>query len=114
VATYEQVLDALGDGTRRQIVDVLRGGPETVGRIAEQVGVSRPAVSQHLRVLQDCHVVDYTRVGTRHVYRVDPAGVRDLRDWLDGFWDGVLDQFARHATEGAVQRRPSSKRSGKG
>ena len=114
MATYEAVLDALGDRTRRQIVEVLRGGPETVGDIAARVGVSRPAVSQHLRVLQACQVVDYTSVGTRHVYRVDPAGIRDLRSWLDGFWDAVLDQFARYAAEDAAKERPSSPPLGKG
>ena len=114
VATYEAVLDALGDRTRRQIVKVLRGGPVTVGEIAEQVGVSRPAVSQHLRVLQASRLVDYTPVGTRHVYRVDPAGVRDLRVWLDGFWDAVLGQFAQYAAEDAAKDRPSAQVNRKG
>jgi DNA-binding transcriptional ArsR family regulator len=102
VATYESVLDALGDRTRRQIVQVLRGGPVAVGELAARLPVSRPAISQHLKVLQACELVAYEPVGTRHVYRLDPAGVRELRAWLDDFWDGALGQFARYAAEQAA------------
>jgi DNA-binding transcriptional ArsR family regulator len=93
----------MGDGTRRKIVNVLRGGPTTVGDVAERVGVSRPAVSQHLRVLHACQLVDYQSIGTRHLYRLDPTGVRDLRAWLDDFWDTVLNQFAQYAAEQAAK-----------
>jgi DNA-binding transcriptional ArsR family regulator len=99
VATYELVLDALGDRTRRQIVEVLRAGPAAVGDLAERIPVSRPAISQHLRVLRACQLVDYESIGTRNVYRLDPAGIREVRVWLDGFWDTVLDQFAQYAAE---------------
>jgi DNA-binding transcriptional ArsR family regulator len=99
VVTYESVLDALGDRTRRQIVQVLRAGPAAVGELAERLPVSRPAISQHLKVLQACQLVAYEPVGTRHLYRLDPAGVRELRAWLDDFWDGALGQFARFAAE---------------
>jgi DNA-binding transcriptional ArsR family regulator len=102
VATYELVLDALGDRTRRQIVQVLRAGPVAVGQLAERIPVSRPAISQHLKVLQACQLVDYESVGTRHLYRLDPTGVRELRAWLDDFWDGALGQFARFAAEQAA------------
>jgi DNA-binding transcriptional ArsR family regulator len=108
VATYERVLDALGDRTRRQIVQVLRAGPVAVGELAERIPVSRPAISQHLRVLQACQLVDYESVGTRHLYRLDPAGIRELRAWLDDFWDGALSQFARYAAGQAAIEAASS------
>ena len=106
MVTYESVLDALGDRTRRQIVQVLRGGPVAVGELAERLPVSRPAISQHLKVLQACKLVAYEPIGTRHMYRLDPAGVRELRAWLDDFWDGALAQFARFAAEQAVSEPP--------
>jgi DNA-binding transcriptional ArsR family regulator len=108
VATYEQVLDALGDRTRRQIVHVLRRGPVAVGDLAEHIPISRPAISQHLKVLHACQLVDYESIGTRHVYRLDPAGVREVRAWLEDFWDVVLNQFAQHAAEQAATRPSSS------
>jgi DNA-binding transcriptional ArsR family regulator len=107
VTTYEMVLDALGDRTRRQIVQVLRGGPVAVGELSTRIPVSRPAISQHLKVLQACQLVDYESVGTRHLYRLDPTGVRELRAWLDDFWDGALGQFARYAAaQAAVESSP--------
>lgn len=99
MATYEAVLDALGDRTRRQIVQVLRSGPVAVGELAQRIPVSRPAISQHLRVLHACQLVEFESIGTRNVYRLDPAGVQAVRTWLDGFWDTVLDQFAQYAAE---------------
>ena len=107
MVTYESVLDALGDRTRRQIVQVLRDGPVAVGELAELLPVSRPAISQHLKVLQACQLVDYQSVGTRHLYRLDPAGLRELRAWLDDFWDGALSQFARYAADQAANEPPS-------
>ena len=92
--TYEAVLDALGDRTRRQIVHRLRAGPSSVGELAAALPVSRPAVSQHLTVLRRSGLVRYEELGTRNVYRLDPAGLRDLRAWLDGFWETALDRFA--------------------
>ena len=97
------VLDALGDRTRRQIVRVLRGGPVAVGELSARIPVSRPAISQHLKVLQACQLVEYEAVGTRHLYRLDPTGVGELRAWLDDFWDGALGQFARYAAEQAAR-----------
>ena len=107
--TYELVLDALGDRTRRQIVRVLRDGPVAVGELAQRIPVSRPAISQHLKVLQACQLVGYQSVGTRHLYRLDPAGVRELRTWLDDFWGGALGQFARYAAEQAAAEPPASR-----
>jgi DNA-binding transcriptional ArsR family regulator len=86
-------LDALGDPTRRQIFELLRGGPSSVGELAARLPVSRPAVSQHLRVLEDVGLVTHRRNGTRHLYELDSAGVRVLRDWVDGFWDEALARF---------------------
>jgi len=113
VVTYEAALDALGDRTRRLIVQELRAGPVAVGDLAARVPVSRPAISQHLRVLQACQLVDYDAHGTRHVYRLDPTGLRALRAWLDDYWGGALEQFAAYAADQAgVKKGPSSKRAG--
>jgi DNA-binding transcriptional ArsR family regulator len=95
----------LGDKTRRQIVACLRRRPASVGEIAAQVPVSRPAVSQHLRVLRDCELVSSEMVGTRNIYQLQPAGLESLRHWLDDYWGAVLDRFADHVeTESASER----------
>ncbi len=99
VATYEAVLDALGDRTRRQILVCLKSGPAAVGELAEQLPVSRPAISQHLGVLRRSDLVTFTAQGTRNVYRLDPAGLESLRSWLDDFWTDVLGSFAAHVTQ---------------
>jgi len=75
-------------------------GPAPVGEIAEQLPVSRPAVSQHLRVLEGAGLVTCTKSGTRHLYVVAPAGLAEVRLWLDGFWDDALARFKR-AAEGS-------------
>ena len=92
--TYESVLDALGDRTRRQIVERLRCGPCSVGELAAILPVSRPAVSQHLTVLRRSGLVSYEERGTRNVYRLDPAGLDGLRAWLDSFWQTALVSYA--------------------
>jgi DNA-binding transcriptional ArsR family regulator len=94
VETYEAVLEALGDRTRRQIVHRLRAGPSSVGELAAALPVSRPAVSQHLTVLRRSGLVRYEELGTRNVYRLDPAGLTELRTWLDSFWETALDRYA--------------------
>jgi DNA-binding transcriptional ArsR family regulator len=86
-------LDALGDPTRRQVFELLRGGPRSVGELAAGLPVSRPAVSQHLRVLEEAGLVSHWREGTRHVYELDRAGVAELRSWVDGFWEEALARF---------------------
>jgi DNA-binding transcriptional ArsR family regulator len=93
VHTNGHPLDALGDRTRRQVFELLRGGPRSVGELAEELPVSRPAVSQHLRVLEDAGLVVHTKAGTRHLYELDSAGVAVLRDWVDGFWNEALARF---------------------
>ena len=91
------VLDALGDPTRRQIFESLRGGPRSVGELAAGVPVSRPAVSQHLRVLKQAGLVRDSRDGTRRLYRIDGGALASLRDYFDGFWGDALDRFAAEA-----------------
>ena len=86
-------LDALGDPTRRQIFELLRSGPRSVGDLAHDLPVSRPAVSQHLRVLEEARLVTHRKNGTRHLYELDSAGVGVLRDWVDGFWNEALARF---------------------
>jgi DNA-binding transcriptional ArsR family regulator len=99
VQTYQHPLDALGDPTRRQIFELLRSGPRSVGELAAGLPVSRPAVSQHLRVLEDVGLVSHRRSGTRHLYELDSAGVGVLRDWVDGFWSEALARFKAVAEE---------------
>jgi DNA-binding transcriptional ArsR family regulator len=99
VETYEAVLEALGDRTRRQIVQHLRAGPASVGELAAALPVSRPAVSQHLTVLRRSGLVSYSELGTRNVYRLNPAGLSELRAWLDDFWETALDRYAERVRE---------------
>jgi DNA-binding transcriptional ArsR family regulator len=91
--TYALAMDALGDGTRRQILERLRRGPMAVGELAAELPVSRPAVSQHLRVLKGAGLVTERRNGTRHLYRVDTAGLAEVRDYFERFWADVLTAF---------------------
>jgi len=99
----DAVLDALGDPTRRRVLQLVRDtGPAAVGAIAAELPVSRPAVSQHLRVLEGAGLVTSERQGTRHLYAVQPDGLAVLRLWLDGFWDDALARFKR-AAEGSEQ-----------
>lgn len=105
MATYH-VLDALGDPTRRQILERLGRAPAPVGALSAQLPVSRPAVSQHLRVLEECGLVAHDSVGTRNIYRVAPDGLVALRQWLDQFWGAALDSFADHAEQDHASRRP--------
>ena len=91
------VLDALGDWTRRQILEALRQGPRAVGELARDLPVSRPAVSQHLRVLKEAGLVVDRKEGTRRVYSVDPRGLAGIRAYFDSFWDEALERFAAEA-----------------
>jgi len=89
-----RVLEALGDPTRRAIFEQLVAQPRSVRQLADVLPVSRPAVSQHLKVLKQCHLVTDRADGTRRIYRVDPAGVAAMRDYLDQMWDKALAAFA--------------------
>jgi DNA-binding transcriptional ArsR family regulator len=97
VATNGAILDVLGDPTRRTIFERLGNGPLSVGALADGLPVSRPAVSQHLRVLKDAGLVSDRKEGTRRLYRVDPAGLAELRAYFDSFWGEALERFAAEA-----------------
>jgi DNA-binding transcriptional ArsR family regulator len=91
--TYDSALTALADPTRRQVFERLRSGPQPVGALARGMPVSRPAVSQHLKVLKEAGLVSDRPEGTRRVYYIDPHGLGALRGWLDQFWDQALAAF---------------------
>ena len=86
-------MDALGDPTRRRIFERLRDGPLAVGELASELPVSRPAVSQHLRVLREAGLVADRKVGTRRLYELSPEGLVALRGWFDTFWSDALARF---------------------
>ncbi len=101
--TYDSALTALADPTRRTVLEQLRDGPRPVGEIARRLPVSRPAVSQHLRVLKDADLVRERREGTRRLYSVNGDGLADLREYIDRLWQDALDAFkaaAEQETEG--------------
>jgi DNA-binding transcriptional ArsR family regulator len=93
VKPYEEAMNALGDPTRRAIFEQLANGPKPVGELAKTLPVSRPAVSQHLRVLKSAGLVRERPVGTRRVYRIDPGGMVALRAYFERFWDRALTDF---------------------
>lgn len=84
---------ALADATRREVFERLAQGPLSVGELAQGLPVSRPAVSQHLKVLKEAGLVTDQPEGTRRVYQIDPQGLGQVRAWLDQFWDAALDAF---------------------
>jgi DNA-binding transcriptional ArsR family regulator len=90
---YGNALAALADPTRRRIFERLKSGPQSVGSIARRMPVSRPAVSQHLKVLKEAGLVADRPEGTRRVYHIDPNGLGALRAWVDQFWDQALAAF---------------------
>jgi len=93
VANRLEGFAALADPTRRQVFERLAKRALSVGAIADELPVSRPAVSQHLRVLTQAGLVTHDRDGTRRVYRVDPRGIEAMRRYLDKFWDRALAAF---------------------
>jgi DNA-binding transcriptional ArsR family regulator len=99
------MLTALGDPTRQAILDRLSHGPLAVGQLAEGLPVSRPAVSQHLKVLKDVGLVTDRQDGTRRLYQVDPDGLALLRAHLDTFWQRSLAAFQQHANQDQDQER---------
>jgi len=88
---------ALADPTRRQIFERLAQRMRSVGELADGLPVTRPAVSQHLKVLKEAGLVREERHGTQHIYEIDPKGLGPLRAWLDQFWDDALDAFKAEA-----------------
>ncbi|MGB6724894.1 MAG: metalloregulator ArsR/SmtB family transcription factor, partial [Terracidiphilus sp.] len=100
VETYRaRQLDAIGDLTRRALLERLRRGPLPVGELARGLPVSRPAVSQHLRVLKHAHLVKSETAGTRNYYRLDPRGFEALRSYFERFWGDALDAFKAKVEE---------------
>lgn len=96
-------MDALGDPTRRAILEQLRRRPRAVGELAARLPVSRPAVSQHLRVLEQAGLVRVRREGTRHLYSLNPRGLAELRAYFDRFWDDALAAFKVAAEKEVVR-----------
>ena len=106
MATYgAAALVALGDPTRQAIVELLAGGPRAVGEIARDLPVSRPAVSQHLRVLKEAGLVTDRQDGTRRLYQLDPAGAEAVRGYLDRFWSRALAAFKEAAERNDEETR---------
>ena len=101
---YCTAIEALADPTRRRIFERLRRGPSAVGVLAEGLPVSRPAVSQHLKVLKEAGLVSEEQDGARRIYRIDPQGLGQLRKWLDGFWDDALENFKAEAEKGTKKK----------
>jgi DNA-binding transcriptional ArsR family regulator len=92
-------MDALGDATRRAILERLLSGPMAVGELAREFPVSRPAISQHLKVLKTAHLVVDTPAGAKRLYQVNPAGVDTLRRYFDRFWTDALAAFKKAAEQ---------------
>ncbi len=101
--TNGSALAALADPTRRGLFERLADRPQAVGELARQVAVSRPAVSQHLKVLKDAGLVIDQADGSRRIYRLDPAGIGELREYLDRFWGTALAAFKDRAEANAHQ-----------
>jgi DNA-binding transcriptional ArsR family regulator len=101
----ERALDALGDPTRRLVFKRLRAGTRSVREIAEGLNVSRPAVSQHLKVLKSVGLAAVRIEGTRRLYAIDARGIEAIRSWLDGFWDQALVAFKRAAEQAAAKEQ---------
>ncbi len=98
--TYQEAqFDALGDTTRRAILERLLQGPAPVGKLAADFPVSRPAISQHLKILKDANLVIDRSEGTRRVYQLNPAGFVALREYFDKFWSHALEAFKNKVEE---------------
>lgn len=108
--TNADPIATLADPSRKRIFELLKRGPMHVGRIAEQLPISRPAVSQHLKVLKEAGLVREAREGNRHAYSIDPHGLEAMQRWLDGFWSDALAAFKAEAeTPAATKKRRRSR-----
>lgn len=94
---YEEALTALADPTRRRVFEAVAAKPQSVGALAQAFPVSRPAISQHLKVLAQSGLVHARTEGTRRIYAVRREGLAELRAYLDGFWTDVMTRFAEEA-----------------
>ncbi len=104
----EATLDALGSPTRRQIVRLLAPGPKSVGEIAAELPVSRPAVSKHLRLLETAELVAHRSEGNRNVFQLRRSGFDSARDWLESFWDDALARLKLEAENDWKAERTSN------
>ena len=105
VAYQVDPVSALGDPTRRAIFELLADGPRPVGELAGELPVTRPAVSQHLKVLKEAGLVIDRADGTRRLYQLDPAGLEALRAYFDRFWDRALAAFKHAVEQGQEEQR---------
>jgi DNA-binding transcriptional ArsR family regulator len=105
MANTQRVFSALHDPTRRAVLERLREGPKPVGEIARGLPVTRPAVSQHLKVLKEANLVSDRSEGTRRIYHIDPKGLGAMRAWLDQFWEAALSAFAAEAERTAKKEK---------
>lgn len=101
----ERVFAALHDPTRREVLERLRTGPKPVGEIARGMPVTRPAVSQHLKVLKDAGLVEERSEGVRRIYSLRREGLMELREWLDSFWGDALEAFKLEAEKSHLAKR---------
>ena len=101
---YANTLTALADPTRRSVFERLRSGPASVGELAAELPVSRPAVSQHLKALRMAGLVNDKPDGARRVYYIDPDGLGELRRWLDQFWGDALESFKQEVEQSQTSR----------
>src|SRR6476660_7923070 len=101
----QRVFTALNDPTRRAVFERLSDGPRSVGEIAQGLPVTRPAVSQHLKVLKEAGLVDDRSEGTRRIYHIDPKGLGAMRAWLDQFWDSALNAFAAEVERSSKEEK---------
>lgn len=104
--TNQRAFAALADPTRRAVFERLADGPRAVGELARGLPVSRPAVSQHLKVLKEAGLVTDRAEGARRVYQIDPEGLGQLRGWLDRFWDQALEAFKAEAEKDDEDEEP--------
>lgn len=102
---HDAMLDALGDRTRRAILERLRSGPQPVVEIALGLPVGRPAVSQHLKVLKEAGLVIDQAIGTRRVYQINPDGLNALAEYARSFWSIALTRYERAAGQAAATAR---------
>ncbi|GJM37000.1 MAG: transcriptional regulator [Acidimicrobiales bacterium] len=99
MTTATQALGALHDPTRRRVLELMRSGERSVRELTDELDISQPAVSQHLRVLREAELVAVRPQGARRLYRINPDGLSAVRAWVDSFWDDALGAFADHASK---------------
>ena len=96
---YDMILTAMADATRRSILERLRSGPRNVAGLADGMPVSRPAISQHLKVLSDAGMLTISQAGTSRIYALNPQGLNDLRRYLDELWDDAINSYASYVEQ---------------